>query len=278
MFAKGIERRRANMPLITAPLAVITVIASYSRRVAHLLDNCRPFNAFSDFTRPHPLAPSPRKWRRARAVRAAFRRRAVANASARNASASRRPAPHLTQFASLPEAASSPRGLSGRRADHIRMMFPHTDCSHIADRIGVAAVKTTRMTKQCYLTELDVARLEKHAAAPGADARLHDMLDDVLERAVIVDSREIPANVVTMNSQATLVDESSGEHMTWTVVYPPDADFAHGRLNVFSPVGLALLGAKRGEQIRFVPPSGAEKVLKLEKILYQPEASDDFTL
>ncbi|PRY07523.1 MULTISPECIES: GreA/GreB family elongation factor [unclassified Paraburkholderia] len=135
-----------------------------------------------------------------------------------------------------------------------------------------------KKTKTCYLTELDVARLEKHAARPGADARLQDMLDDVLERAVIVDSREIPANVVTMNSQATLVDETSGEQMTWTVVYPPNADFAHGRLNVFSPAGIALLGAKRGERIRFTPPSGTEKVLKLEKILFQPEAADDFTL
>ena len=71
-----------------------------------------------------------------------------------------------------------------------------------------------------------MTRLEKHAGAPGADARLQDMLDHVLERAVIVDSREIPANVVTMNSQATLVDETSGEQMTWTVVYPPNADFA----------------------------------------------------
>ncbi|MEA3085775.1 MAG: regulator of nucleoside diphosphate kinase [Paraburkholderia sp.] len=135
-----------------------------------------------------------------------------------------------------------------------------------------------KKAKTCYLTELDVARLEKHAAAPGADARLQDMLDDVLERAVIVESRDIPANIVTMNSQATLVDETSGEQMTWTVVYPPDADFAQGRLNVFSPVGLALLGAKRGERIRFTPPSGTEKVLKLDKILFQPEAADDFTL
>jgi regulator of nucleoside diphosphate kinase len=39
-----------------------------------------------------------------------------------------------------------------------------------------------------------------------------------------------------------------------------------------------LLGAKRGERIRFTPPSGTEKVLKLEKILFQPEAADDFSL
>ncbi|MBC8735542.1 transcription elongation factor GreAB [Paraburkholderia sp. UCT31] len=129
--------------------------------------------------------------------------------------------------------------------------------------------------KTCYLTELDVTRLEKYAAT---DAKLQHMLDDVLERAVIVDSHDIPADVVTMNSQATLSDTASGEQMTWTVVYPPNADFAQGRLNVFSPAGLALLGARRGESIRFTPPSGDQKVLKLDKILYQPEAADDFSL
>lgn len=132
--------------------------------------------------------------------------------------------------------------------------------------------------KTCYLTELDVARLEKHAAMPGADARLQDMLDDLLLRAVIVDSHDIPANVVTMNSRATLADEASGEQMTWTVVYPPNADFGAGRLNVFSPAGLALLGAKRGERVHFTPPSGAQQTLKIEQILFQPEAADDFTL
>jgi regulator of nucleoside diphosphate kinase len=135
-----------------------------------------------------------------------------------------------------------------------------------------------KKTKTCYLTELDVARLEKHASMPGADARMQDMLDELLMRAVTVEARDIPANVVTMNSRATLADEATGEQMTWTVVYPPNADVGSGRLNVFSPAGLALLGARRGERIRFTPPSGAEKTLKIEQILFQPEAADDFTL
>jgi regulator of nucleoside diphosphate kinase len=135
-----------------------------------------------------------------------------------------------------------------------------------------------KTTQTCYLTELDVARLEKHAAMPGANARLQDMLDALLLRAVIVDAHDIPANVVTMNSRATLADQASGEQMTWTVVYPPNADFGSGRLNVFSPAGLALLGAKRGATIRFTPPSGAQQRLKIEQILFQPEAADDFTL
>ncbi len=132
--------------------------------------------------------------------------------------------------------------------------------------------------KTCYLTELDVARLEKHAVQSSPQSGYLAMLDELMERASIVDSREISANVVTMNSKVTLVDSGTGEPMTWTVVYPPQADFANGKLNVFSPAGLALLGTKRGDTIRFTPPSGQEKTLKVDQIVFQPEAADDFTL
>jgi hypothetical protein len=40
------------------------------------------------------------------------------------------------------------------------------------------------------------------------------------------------------------------------------ADYSNGQLNVFSPAGLALPGAKRGERIRFMAPGGDEKALK----------------
>jgi len=135
------------------------------------------------------------------------------------------------------------------------------------------------MTKKIrYLTELDVARLEKCAAEPGAAAARQTMLDDVLEHAVIVEARDVAANVVTMNSQVTLVNERSGETLTYTVVYPHDANVDAGRLNVFSPAGLALLGAKRGNTVHFTTPGGAVETLKIERILFQPEASNDFTL
>ena len=129
-----------------------------------------------------------------------------------------------------------------------------------------------------YLTELDLARLEKCAAEPGAAPARQLMLDDLLERAEIVDSHKVAANVVTMNSQVTLVNERSGEKVTFTVVYPVSANLAAGRLNVFSPAGLALLGAKRGESVRFTPPSGAVETFKIDRILFQPEAADNFTL
>ena len=132
--------------------------------------------------------------------------------------------------------------------------------------------------KTCYLTELDLTRLEKHAAQASPQSGYLAMLDELMERASVVDSREISAHIVTMNSKVTLVDSGTGEPMTWTVVYPPEADFVNGKLNVFSPLGLALLGSRRGDTIRFTPPSGQEKTLNVDRIVYQPEAADDFTL
>lgn len=132
--------------------------------------------------------------------------------------------------------------------------------------------------KTCYLTETDVGRLERHAAKASPQSGYQAMLDALLERAAVVEATDIDPSVVTMNSTVTLSNPSSGERMTWTVVYPPNADSSQGRLNVFSPVGLALLGARPGDELRVTPPSGAPQMLKVEQIVFQPEAAGDYRL
>ncbi|KGX63037.1 hypothetical protein Y024_2613 [Burkholderia pseudomallei TSV44] len=123
------------------------------------------------------------------------------------------------------------------------------------------------------LTELDVARLEKHAER---NPRYQEMLDTLLERADIVEPNKIQANVVTMNSQIKLLDETAGQDRAWTIVYPDAANFEQGRLNVFSLVGMALLGSRCGERVKVTLPGGADATLKIVEIVYQPEASGDY--
>ncbi|KVG80891.1 transcription elongation factor GreAB [Burkholderia ubonensis] len=131
------------------------------------------------------------------------------------------------------------------------------------------------MKQRLYqLTELDVARLEKHAEH---NPRFQAMLDTLLERADIVQPNAIKANVVTMNSQITLLDETSHEKTTWTIVYPEEANLEQGRLNVFSPVGMALLGTQRGQLVKVMQPSGTEKLMKVAEIVFQPEANGEYT-
>ncbi len=125
------------------------------------------------------------------------------------------------------------------------------------------------------LTELDVARLEKHA---DHNASLQAMLDTLLERADIVSAEAMQSNVITMNSRFTLTDADSREAVTWTLAYPNEASLEAGRLNVFSPVGLALLGAHEGEQVAVaLPNAAAGATMTVSAIEYQPEASGDRT-
>ena len=63
----------------------------------------------------------------------------------------------------------------------------------------------------CQLTELDVARLEKHAEH---ELRFQDMLDALLKRADIVQPSAIKPTIVTMNSQITFTDETTQGSMT----------------------------------------------------------------
>lgn len=131
------------------------------------------------------------------------------------------------------------------------------------------------MKKRLYpLTELDVARLERHAEH---NPHFQDMLNRLLERADIVQPSAIKPNVITMNSQITLTDETTQDSMTWTIVYPDAANLDQGRLNVFSPVGMALLGAQRGELVKITLPSGAHQTMKVTSIVFQPEANGDYT-
>ncbi|AOI74945.1 GreA/GreB family elongation factor [Burkholderia sp. NRF60-BP8] len=125
-------------------------------------------------------------------------------------------------------------------------------------------------TAIAQLSESDVSRLERVSAR---DSRYQAMLDELLERADIVAPRRIQSDVVTMNSSVTLTDPVSEASTTWTIAYPDDARFEAGLLNVFSPVGMALLGARQGDRVSVSLPDGTHTPMTITRVEYQPEAS-----
>ena len=78
-------------------------------------------------------------------------------------------------------------------------------------------------------------------------------------------------------SKVRLKDLVSGESNTYSLVFPTEADFAEGKISVLAPIGTAILGYKQGDTIEWSVPSGVRK-LKVEEILYQPEAAGDNNL
>ena len=132
-----------------------------------------------------------------------------------------------------------------------------------------------------HITELDYNRLsgliDRTRERNGLDREYLNKLEEELDRAEIVDPKDIPDNVITMRSKVRLKDLLSGESNIYSLVFPTEADFAEGKISVLAPIGTAILGYKQGDIIEWSVPSGVRK-LKVEEILYQPEAAGDHNL
>ncbi|MDR0215414.1 MAG: GNAT family N-acetyltransferase [Comamonas sp.] len=124
-----------------------------------------------------------------------------------------------------------------------------------------------------YITEIDEARLRTIVALE------HDSdvmeLEHEIERAIVVDARQVAPDIVTMNSKALL--RLDDEAMEVFLVYPEEADDSTGKLSVCSDIGTAILGYKEGDAIDWRMPDRTRHIW-IEKVLYQPEAEGDFHL
>ncbi|MCC6320833.1 MAG: nucleoside diphosphate kinase regulator [Phycisphaerales bacterium] len=134
-----------------------------------------------------------------------------------------------------------------------------------------------------HVTQQDMHRLRELIAssrsAGGGDDRDRPYLATLateLDRAVVVGQREIPSDVVTMNSRIRLRDGRS----TWTMtlVFPEKADTEEDRISVLAPLGAAILGCRVGQPVTFRVPGGAERSCDILGVLYQPEAAGDLHL
>ena len=136
--------------------------------------------------------------------------------------------------------------------------------------------------RQIWITTFDLERLGSlidgvRAASPPQKKAYLAQLEKELERARVVDPREILGDVITMNSTARIRDLESGEEAAYTLVFPADARIEENRISVLSAIGTALIGYRVGDVIEWKVPSGLKR-LKVEGILYQPEASGRYDL
>ena len=133
---------------------------------------------------------------------------------------------------------------------------------------------------ETIISSFDKQRLLKLLRNPVTFTEDRDEMEDLvfeIERSVELAPREIPRDVITMNSSATVTDLDSGSSSTYTLVFPWDADYQKGRISVLAPLGTALLGYRVGNVVEWQVPAGTRR-LRIEAIAYQPEAAGDFHL
>ena len=134
---------------------------------------------------------------------------------------------------------------------------------------------------QILLTDSDRERLERMLrGVEGPQNSLYGYamaLKGELGRAEVVPQRAVPADVVTMNSRVKVRDVKTRKVETYVLVYPWEASMTEEGLSVLAPIGTALLGTRVGDVVSWRVPRG-ERTLRVEAVLYQPEAAGQFDL
>ena len=141
---------------------------------------------------------------------------------------------------------------------------------------------TTVKEATIFITKLDRQRLEKLIEVGRerdgvANHEYLHKLEQELDKAETVASENVPGDVITMRSRVRLSDLNTGGEVVYTLVFPTEADFSEGKISVLAPIGTAMLGYREGSVIEWYVPSGLRR-LKVEEILYQPEAAGDYNL
>lgn len=118
--------------------------------------------------------------------------------------------------------------------------------------------------KSLHLASSDRETLRFVAAAalarkgPVADAA-RNLLHE-LDRAVVVSTAELSADVVRLGSRVEIEDLADGSVETYTVVLPEFANADEKRLSVLAPIGTAVLGYAEGDEIEWETPGGRRRL------------------
>lgn len=127
--------------------------------------------------------------------------------------------------------------------------------------------------KHIFMPETDYFRLLKVLKENKKEGKVKwNVLANVellLNKAYSLALRRVPHDLVTMNSKFVVLT-LKGIPRELCLVYPGEEDKGSGKISILSWLGIALIGKKEGDWIR--------RKLYIMKIIYQPEAHDDFHL
>lgn len=133
------------------------------------------------------------------------------------------------------------------------------------------------MKPKIVVSSQDLERLETLLESlSGQELPGRAALKAELARAEILEPRDMPPTVVTMNSTVRFRVESSSKDFHLTLVYPKDVDASGGTISILAPVGSALLGLSVGDEIEWPKPGGGMLRVRIEEVTYQPERSGEY--
>ena len=108
----------------------------------------------------------------------------------------------------------------------------------------------------------DLSENSEYDEAKSAQAANEDKiaeLENKVRYAKIIDDAEIDTKTVQVGNTVKLWDEEFDEEVVYTIVGSTEADLLQNRISNESPIGMALLGAKKNQIVEVQAPVGVSK-------------------
>ena len=113
----------------------------------------------------------------------------------------------------------------------------------------------------------DLSENAEYHAAKERQGQIEAMIadiDDQLSRAMVIDPTTLSGDKVVFGATVTLLDEDE-KKVRYQLVGQVEADAKDGKISFNSPLGRALIGRGKGEEVEFSAPSG-DKYYEIKKI------------
>jgi len=81
-------------------------------------------------------------------------------------------------------------------------------------------------------------------------------LENTLKNARLMETEDVPSDVVSLGSRVILREQSTGREISFTLVSSVEAKLKEGKISNESPVGKAIMGKKMGSEVQVEAPGG----------------------
>lgn len=136
--------------------------------------------------------------------------------------------------------------------------------------------RTTRRTQIAEQIKVaisfgDLSENAEYDSAKNEQANLEQKiaeLENTIRNAIVMDEADINTDVVGFGTTVKILDVEEGDEEEYSIVGGPEADPMNNKISNESPVGAALMGRHKGEEVVVQTPSGPWKV-RIEDIFLQ---------
>lgn len=122
--------------------------------------------------------------------------------------------------------------------------------------------------KTIYITKKDKTRLQQlmlySDLFPEHDQKMLRKLDFDISQGVVVFENAMPPDVVGIHSRIDLRETAGPGRFTITLVFPEDAGKRKNRVSILTPMGMALIGSRRGDVIEYRQSNDLKRLVILE--------------